>query len=410
MTEIRPHDGLLPALRSIEIVPFERGEDDVYFALHDRLQLAPGSLAVSAVGYFVLAHLDGQHTCADIQAEFRKRVGMDLPEAEIHKLVRVLDEALLLDGDRFAQALAERRSAYLAAPARDNRNRYPNAVELRAEIEQMLAAGVAAPVVDLCGVIAPHLDYARGAPCYADAYATLAKVAPAARYVILGTNHSGMSPCVVATSRDFHTSLGLVPTDRAFISRLEGRLGQTLLGEETDHLLEHSVELQVHILQVILRDRSFAIVPVLCPDVCGPTGTAPLDGDGPDLRDFASALADEIASDGVRTIIIAGADLSHVGRHFNDPQATTPAFLEAVAASDKALLTLLEARDEDAFVARLGANDNATRICSAGCIFALLKALPGCHCRILKYHQAVDMPAETHVTCAAAVVTNGTGS
>jgi MEMO1 family protein len=150
--------------------------------------------------------------------------------------------------------------------------------------------------------------------------------------------------------------------------------------------------------------RPFEIVPILCPDVCGPTGTQPPGADGPDLRQFATAVGELITALGTRTVIIAGADLSHVGQRFNDPEPTTPAFLEEVARSDRALLTMLEAREEEQFVAQLGANGNPTRVCSAGCIFTLLTALPGRPCRILSYHQAVDMRAETHVTCAAAVV------
>lgn len=394
----------LPALRVIEIVPFQR-DGEVYFALHDPAELAMQSIAISGAGCFVLAHLDGTHSCADIQAEARRQAGLELPEREIRKLVRVLDEGLFLQGERATQALAARHAAYLAAPARDNRDRCAPVAALRAEMEEMLAGGVAAPIKDVRGVIAPHLDYARGKPCYADAYATLARTPLADRYVILGTNHFGQSSSVVATTKDFRTPLGLVRTDRAFIGQLEERIGMPLCAGEPDHLREHSIELQVHILQVIAGDTTFEIVPILCPDVCGPTGTCPPGGDGPDVRDFAVQLGELIASSAQRTILIAGADLSHVGQRFNDPEPTTPDFLEAVARSDRALLSLWEARQEEQFISEVSATGNPTRICSAGCVFTLLAALPGRPCRVLRYHQAVDMEAETHVTCAAAVVT-----
>ncbi|HQL55279.1 MAG TPA: hypothetical protein PLQ87_11275, partial [Phycisphaerae bacterium] len=115
-------DNKLPAVRPIEVVPFRRDDGEIYFALHDPAQLSTDSLAISPAGYFVLAHLDGEHTAADIQAAFREHAGMELPAAEIHQLVEVLDAALLLQGDRVLQVLAERRAAYQAAPARDNRD------------------------------------------------------------------------------------------------------------------------------------------------------------------------------------------------------------------------------------------------------------------------------------------------
>ena len=397
-------DHKLPALRPIEVVPFRRSDGEVYFALRDPTELAPRGIAISAAGCFVLAHLDGQHSAADIQATFRAQVGLALPEEEVLQLVQALDGALLLQGERVEHALAERRAVYRLATVRDNRDRYPGPAALSAAIQKTLAGGVAAPVRELNGLIAPHLDYARGAPCYADAYATLAQETPADRFVILGTNHSGESASVVATTKDFQTPLGRVPNDRDFISRLEQEVGSPLSLNEHDHAREHSVELQVHVLQVIMGDSPFTIVPFLCPDVTGPTGTAPLDGIGPDLAHFGDALARIRADSDGRTVVIAGADLSHVGQRFQDAEPTTSEFLEEVARSDRALLTLLEQQADEAFLAQIRASDNRTRICSTGCIYALLRSLPGRALRVLSYHQAVDMQAETHVTCAAAVV------
>jgi hypothetical protein len=397
-------DDKLPALRNIEIVPFRRPDGEIYFGLQDPAELTAQPLAVSAAAYLVLAHLDGEHTLADVQTAFHKHTNLEVPVEEVDKLLAALDQALLLVNERSAQADAVRQAAYHAAPARDNRERYPDGADLRAELERILACGAAAPTNGVRGLIAPHLDYARGEPCYADAYATLAASGPADRYVILGTNHFGRATSVVATGKDFHTPLGLVPTDRGFLARLQDRLNCSLMSEETDHQREHSIELQVHFLQVIADGRPFEIVPVLCPDACGPTGTRPRDGAGVDLRAFAEALGTVVGEAKGRTVIIAGADLSHVGQRFQDPDPTTPERLEEVARSDRRLLKLLEERNEDAFVSRLIATSNATRVCSAGCILALLLALRGRPCRILKYHQAANFPAETHVTCAAGVI------
>jgi AmmeMemoRadiSam system protein B len=394
----------LPALRPVEILPFRQPDGEVYFALHDPAQLAPRPIAVSVAGYFVLAHLDGEHSPADIRDAFRRHTGMQLPEQEIAKLLSVLDEGLFIRGELAMRALAARRAAYQMAPARDNRDRYPNGAVLRREIGKLLAPGAKTAVGEVRGLVAPHLDYARGAPCYADAYATLAAAPPADRFVILGTNHAGESTSAVATTKDFVTPLGVAPTDRDFIRRLEQRAGRPICVSEHDHLHEHSVELQVHILQAIMDGSAFQIVPVLCPDICGPTGSLPADGDGPDLRDFALALGELVADSDERTVIIAAADLSHVGQRFGDPDPTTPEFLEQVARYDRGLLALLELRDVGAFVAKLRVSGNLTRICSSGCLMALLLALPERPFCVLGYHQAVDMAAETHVTCAAAVV------
>lgn len=392
----------LPALRGVDITPF-RGEDGAaMFALRDNSGLAPQPLAVTPAGYFILAHLDGENRVADVQAAFVRQFGAHISDAQIGELVAALDEALFLETPRFQTAYAARREAYGRADARDNRSRWQPGQELLQEITPLIC-GPAATARGLRGVIAPHLDYARGGPCYRAAYSLL-RQHPAERYVILGTNHFGRTRSVVATRKDFVTPLGRVATDRTFIDAIEATLEGSICGGELDHDAEHSVELQVHLLQACFPQRAFSIVPVLCPDPCGATGTAPSDGQGPDLGAFADAVRDCIAADSRSTLLIAGADFSHVGRRFGDANATTGAFLARVSAYDRGLLDLLAARREEDFVARVREAENRTRICSVGCVYALLRAAPGARCEILEYHQAVDFAAETHVTCAAAAI------
>ncbi len=404
MSTAAEQDAKLPALRPVDMAPLRTPAGETYVALHDMADIAPRPVAVSPAACAVLAYLDGEHSCADIQAALRQQHGVVVPAAKVLDLVRALDEALLLCSARFEAAYAERCAAYAATPVRDRRDHHPDGETLRREIEDFLAAGVAAPLKEVRGLIAPHLDYARGRPCYADAYATLAAGPPAERYIILGTNHAGRAASIIATRKDFLTPLGRVATDREFIRRLEDALDVPICRHEMDHRTEHSVELQVHILQVILGGSAFEIVPVLCPDACGPTGTAPADGQGPDLRDFADQVADLVSGSDRRTVIIAGADLSHVGQRFGDSQPTSADCLEEVSRLDRELLSLLENRREDAFLDRLRRTGNRTRICSAGCLYALLRALPGRLCRVLSYHQATNWEAGAHVTCAAAAV------
>ncbi len=409
---MHPIDAPLPAVRPLEATPTasEPGDGETQFVLRDASLVSEHMFTLSLPAYFVVAHLDGRRSIADIQAAFASQFGLPLKAEQIAGLVETLDEALMLQTSRFEAAYAAQLAAYRSGP-RDNRDRWPSESALREEIEAVLTLEPPAPAderasehgADLRGLIAPHLDYERGAPCYAAAYRQLKDGRLAERYVILGTNHFGRSVGAAATRQDFLTPLGLVKTDRAFVAALEERLGRDLCGFEMDHLREHSVELQVQVLQVLHGETPFEIVPILCPDVCGPDGA-----DGPSEAVSATALAEALRSvlgdDDRRTMVIAGADLSHVGRHFGDPAPSTPTMLGDVSESDQRLLGLLRARREKDFVATLRATENATRVCSAGCIYTLLRALPDGACDVLHYHQAVDFAAETHVTCAAAVV------
>lgn len=392
----------LPAVRGVDVTPARVDAGEICFVLRDRLGIAPRPLVLSLPAYFVLAHLDGERTYDQVAARFREQFGQPLAADEFEHLIRTLDESLLLRNGRFERALAAARAEYAAAPVRDNRERWPAAAALRAEIELMLSRGAPAATGRLAGLIAPHLDYGRGSVCYAAAYAALASQPRAKRYVILGTNHFGLGPDTVATRKAFQTPLGCAATDAVFVDELAARAGADLCEHEFDHAAEHSIELQVHLLQALREDGDFSIVPLLCPD----PSSMREDADAArlaSLRRVADALGVLVEASEEETVVIASADLSHVGQSFGDESPTTAAFLEAVAASDRALLELLANRRGEEAVAQVRAAANPTRICSVGCLYVLARAL-GRPMRWLRYHQAVSQETETTVTCAAGVV------
>ena len=67
-------------------------------------------------------------------------------------------------------------------------------------------------------IVAPHIDFHRGGPAYAWAYKPLAESAGADLYIILGTSHCGGQTPYILTLKNFETPLGLVETDRDFVS------------------------------------------------------------------------------------------------------------------------------------------------------------------------------------------------
>ncbi len=257
------------------------------------------------------------------------------------------------------------------------------------------------PVV---GLVAPHLDYPRDRPCYGQAYATLCGRPVPDRVVVLGTNHFGRSTSVVATASGFLTPLGKSPADVDFLERIEARCGH-LRTFDLDHAREHSIELQVAWLQRIFGTETFKIVAFLCPDPCGPTGTAPFDGQGVDLAEFARALGEEIALDGGDTLVVAGADLSHVGMAFGDERALDESFLNEVRRLDENAIASLVGGDADGWIRCVATGGNPGRICSVGCVYALATAIPNASATLLGYHQAVDRSSQTCVTCTAVVFT-----
>lgn len=398
-----------PRLRpSIDVMPVKQDGDQM-LVLYDAAGLARGNLALTPAAFAIATMMDGENTLDDICARFHREVGQALPPARLVELLTELERHGMLEGPTFEAQYDEQVRAYRATPTRIAGSlAEADAGRLGSDLRDLVSEGTA--VADgraVVGLIAPHLDYARGEPCYAEAYAQLAGPEDIERFVILGTNHFGRSAASVVTRKSFETPLGVVDVDTDLIDALEAGCGEDLSRYELDHVHEHSVELQVAVLQALYGDRRFRIVPILCPDVAGPTGLVPRDGNGVSLDVFADALAAEIRESQGRTCVIAGADLSHVGRRFGDDCDLDDAFLNQVEAEDRRLLGLIERGDADGFVKRLQSTENVHRVCSSGTIYVLLRVLTGASVRLLRYAQAITEDQHTGVSCAAVVLTDG---
>ena len=250
----------------------------------------------------ILSLMDGRHTCEAISRAFQAEFGQPVSTDMLGSMVDALEQAHFLEGPTFESFYQSRLEAYRRAGVRPMRDAQALGIaddsgdlfqDMLAQVDRSDSGPLPGPVL---GLVAPHLDYPRGALCYAAAYATLQDRVIPDCVVILGTNHFGRSCSVVSTASDFETPLGTTKSDTDLIDRLETHCG-SLRSYELDHACEHSIELQVAWLQYLFGADKFRVAAFLCPDPCGPTGTTPFDGCGVDLRDFSEALRDLIDAD-----------------------------------------------------------------------------------------------------------------
>ncbi len=394
-----------PVLRPLEAFPFEQ-DGQSWIALHDPSGFSPDRVAMSPVTFFIITHFDGKHTIADVQAAFVKRFGQVVTSSQILDLIRQLDEAFFLDSPRFAEQYVAQVKAFLDSDVRPLRKgSLPARSQLLSLLERMttpiVANGPAGGCGLLAGLVAPHLDYPRGLPCYTTAYGTLAGQAAAGRapelLVVLGTNHFGHQAGPVGTDKDFQTPFGRVAADREAIRRLSDACGDDLLAGQYDHLREHSIELQVTVLARLLGPGRFKMAAFLLPDACEPACQASLDR-------LACGLADLAAECDGGMLIVAGADLSHVGPRFGDNRPIEPQWLKDVAAADGVAVERLRSGQPEGFVEHLRRTRNGTRVCSCGSLYVLRRALHDAAWEDLGYHQASDPDSGTCVTCMAAAL------
>ncbi len=398
---------LCPKLRPIEVGRASNDDDDDLVVVHDPTGLAGVAVSVSMPALFLLTLMDGRHNLDSIQREFHEQFHQSVSMTTLTQLVEQLQSARLLEGPAFESFYQQRLEEYRAQPTR----RMSDLAELGFNGEDPTAAmnrlfdwkNVDFANRNIAGIVAPHLDYPRGQPCYLEAYSVLRTCRNFRRFIILGTNHFGRSTSFVTTTRPFETPLGTTSVDTGFIEKLEYRCEGSLRRFELDHQREHSVELQVLLLQLLFGPDQIKIVPFLCPNPCGPPDLELADHPDVDASVFCEQVKDMLKEDATPTCVIAGADLSHVGAYFGDGTPLTDEVLNQTREADERVLMWIARNDPNGLIDELNETSNPTKICSIGCLWALMAILPDAHPELLKYHQAVNHELQCCVSCTAVI-------
>ncbi len=356
--------------------------------LRDPAGIAGEGLGLSPAAYWVAAQLDGTRTPSEVLAHAHAS-GAQLGAIELAALIEALAEAGFLEGP--AREAQRRRALrqFRAQPARPPSCAgavYPTDPEaLRAALDAWLAhpdgpARHAVPRGPVRLVIAPHIDYARGAAGYAHAYRALA-ASDAELFVVLGTAHASPPHLFTLTRLDHDTPLGPVRTDRPVVEALAAELGEAeLFDDELAHRDEHSVELQLVMLAHVVR-RPFTVVPVLCSSISHLSDPAPA------TAGFVSALVRAV--NGRRVCWVAGADLAHVGPLYGDPRPRSARELASLADQDRRTVGRIAAGDAAGFHREAVRDDERRRLCGIAPIYAALRA-SGLSARLLHYQQWTD--------------------
>jgi len=411
---------LRPRLRPLEISPIE-GDDAALFALVDPEGF--GQTVVVPHGGALLAMLmDGKRTLAGLQAQFQAEAGLPLALSDLKRLVRQLDEACLLEGERFEARRAEEVRKYLARstrPAAFAGSSYPAEPDaLRKELAAYfsspkgpgpLEAGGDGGVPPLCAVVSPHIDPYRGGPAYAWAYRQIARLSGADLFVIFGTAHRPMENLFSVTRKEFETPLGPVRTDGRFIDRLAGHLASSVAGQQVDlfadeliHRGEHSIEFQALFLQYVLgQRRPLAIVPVLVNSFYPlfDEGTSP--DQAPEMQAFLAAVRAAASEHAGRVCYVSGADLAHVGKRFGDDWTIDAQRREEQSAEDRRLLETICRGDAAELFRQVAGQQDRRRICGLAPTYTLLEVIGPARGELLAYDQAVERDGSGCVTFAS---------
>lgn len=416
----------IPLPRPVEMIPVEH-EGEQILVVRDPLGVVDGTPALRLhpllMVFYELA--DGKTSCADMATRVELASGQSLPDGVFLDLACQLDEMFLLQSPRFVKELKRRRTEFLASPTRpptvfrgmgSGVDRLEMLRELGGEFRRHLTAPGAPPDrLDLppksvLGVLAPHIDYARGGAAYAWAYRALVDHgAPARTLIVLGTSHRPLAHAFVATRKAFETPLGTVETDGETLDKLAREFGGELFADEHAHAPEHTIEMQALYLRQAFGDSAPRIVPILVSsfDPFLEDGARP--GDDPEIAAFCAALRRLLSDPDGGVGIIGSVDLSHCGPQFDDEAENNEARVREIEAADRAMLAALETGDPDAFLDTFRADDNARKVCSIAPIYCMLSALRGIATpRVLAYqhHNSDDRNCLVSF-CSVAFVRDG---
>lgn len=354
--------------------------------LSDNAIILPPELAL------LPALCDGSRDVSALRASLLLRAGVRISEELLSQILQQMDEALLFEGERLAQAKSQALQRYLQAdgrpPASAGGSYPPDAGSAASMLGRFLEESarqaepleMPAPLEALRGILSPHIDYYRGGTVYAG---TWRWAGPALRQtelvVILGTDHRGSDGTLTVTRQSYRTPWGILPTDQPAVERLATRLGaETVLAHELHHAVEHSVELAVVWLHyAVLRgaggtEAQFSILPIICGSL-----DAVIEGRGPvEHYPQVHALVGELRAlaEERRVLFVAAADLAHMGPAFGGHPVS---FMERAAcrAADEALLRDICAGNADGFLQRIVREGNRRNVCGVTPIYLMLAVL-----------------------------------
>jgi MEMO1 family protein len=375
--------------------------EETRIMLYDAQRLVPGVVVISKQALPLLRNMNGGPTLAEIA----RSVG-DSPGAleAITDLVRGLDDALLLQSDYFVD--------YVRGPHRlpSCIGCYPEQPEaIRQQLSELFTGpggpGLPTPRTtpgSLRAVYVPHMDYARGGVTYGHAFKELVEQSNAKLFFIIATSHYSPERFTL-TRKNFQTPLGVVPTDQASIDVLEQHYGPGLFDDEVAHLPEHSVELEVLLLQYLLEGkRPFRIVPLLVGSFSDCVVSRGSPAEAEDIPRMVKALQSAEAAAHEEVCYIISGDLAHIGPKFQHPKPVDEPWLVQSRAQDEKLLGCFAKADVDGFFDVIAAEQDERNICGLPPAWVALKASQPQSGKVLHYGRFVHPTGHESVSFAAA--------
>jgi AmmeMemoRadiSam system protein B len=332
----------------------------------------------------VLELCDGTRDIATIRAALELRTGLRAGPGYLEKLFAALDNALMIDNERFARACEQAVESFRASPVRAPilaGRVYPADPSLLEQTIKQYLDGLERGVdrerrvESVRALVSPHIDYQRGGSVYAGVWQRAAEAARGADVaIILGTNHQAGHRLFTLTKKSYATPWGELPVACDVVDALAQALGERqVFEEEFSHRNEHSVESAAVWLHYFARGGKCELVPILCGSF-----QRFIDGDRQPAEDdeincFIETL--KKATEGRRTLVVAAGDLAHVGPAFGDMHPVDAVGRARLSAADSELISAIVNGDAERVFQMVRTEGDRRRICGLSTIYLALRLL-----------------------------------
>ena len=396
-----------PTLRNLQFSPIKEGEDQ-FIVLWDPSGLSKEKLVLPLNYFFIVQHLDGEHSLQEIGAIYLKRFGEFLMPNKVEQLVADLDAKLFLEGELADSARNQARESYRQSPLRRaqfaGKSYETDGAKLKKEIDGFFSSKEGPDFKPsenrgkpIKGLVVPTYDVKQAGPIYAWAYKELQEAQQPDVYVVIGTAHAGLEHVVTVTDKDFETPLGVVPADRPILDRLRSLVPE-FFEEDMAHQQEHAVEFQLPFIQVVTEGRPFTIVPVLTSFSASSLGD-------PSVRTavdrFLGALGETMASSGRQVCVIAAGELAHLGIRYGDSAPPTDFSFHRSMQSDLEMLKFVEELKPEDFAGYIQKEHDQRRISGFSPIYSLLRLIQADQGQVLRYDRGITDQYNSTVTFAS---------
>lgn len=374
-----------PKIRHLDFEPIMHEGEQVWL-IRDPSEISTDQLLLPPVLARMTLYCDGLHDVPSIYSALESDIGGKLPAGILEQALNTLDEACMLENDRFKERqesiVADFRNAPFRPMALVGRNYHRDLEELENQFDlysanDNLDERAKWNAWSGRGIVSPHIDYQRGGEVYAQTWARSHQaVADADLVLMFATDHNGGLGSLTLTQKAYETPYGVLPTDLEVVNALEKTIGKhDAYRLELNHRKEHSVELSAVWLHHIANKVRPGNPPPMVPLLIGSFQHFVMGGSHPTkdrkMMEFVNTL--KSVTEGKRVLCVASVDLSHVGPVFGDDYVMDAPKRDALVQTDGSLMDAVIQGDAERFYAEIVGIEDRNKVCGFSPLYLMLK-------------------------------------